>query len=183
MNAKDDTTRLSLCDGAYTTSTTTTTTVTTSTTTTTTTTATTSTTTTTTTTTTSTTTIPNGYSLMRSGSCPSPFAFIESLQECSAAARALDLVDKTASRISTTVPNNRAEVPHGCYFFQRNPGNYKLFWNEEGRMDAADDEARLSVCIGNFATTTLTTTTTTATTTVDYPNPCGCDSYLLGAKP
>eukprot|EP00729_Bicosta_minor_P006843 gene6843-19024_t len=157
MDAKDDTTRLSLCNGEYTTSTTTTT--------------------------TSTTTIPKDYSLMRSGSCPSPFAFIESLQECSAAARALDLVDKTASRISTTVPNNRAEVPHGCYFFQSNPGAkpsskyvckgelsivrcYGYFGATCREDTRRCDQTQTTATPSTTATTTTTTTTTTSATTI-----------------
>ena len=88
------------------------------------------------------------YSLMDYGTCPSPHKFIASYAECSAAARALDLGDTSATRIATNVNNNRADVPHGCYWFVENQGNFRLFWNEEGRMAAVDDTTHLSLCIG-----------------------------------
>ena len=57
----------------------------------------------------------------------------------------LKLGDKSATRISTTVSNNRAEVPHGCYFQPANSGDFRLFWNEEGLMDDSSTE-RVSIC-------------------------------------
>ena len=126
--------------------------------------------------------VPAVYSLRQIGSCVSPsFAFIETAADCSAAARSLGLPDVSATTISTAVNNNRNEVPHGCYFYAANPGNFRLFFNPVGLLNANTDTDRQSVCIGRPTTVTVTEPPTGAGACVDQPLCSDVDASLCSS--
>ena len=112
------------------------------------------------------------YNLRPIGSClPPNFAFVETAAGCSAAARALGLPDVSATTISTAVSNNRDEVPHGCYFYPANPGDFRLFFNLAGLRNATHDTDRQSVCIGSPSTSAAPTGAPTGTPSTRPTNP------------
>ena len=84
---------------------------------------------------------PATVTQMTTGTCPPPFAFIETAFECEAVANVLGLDDTTATAV---VGNMRADHPHGCYL-DRQSG--MLYINDSGDRNN-NDQNRVSICYG-----------------------------------
>ena len=89
------------------------------------------------------------YTAQEVGTCDAAAgsAFIETADDCVAAATALGLPDVKPTVLTAEVTAS-ATMPHGCYHKASNHADTQLWFNEAGMNDSTDTE-RVSIC-GEF---------------------------------
>jgi hypothetical protein len=80
----------------------------------------------------------DSYQLQSVGTCSAGTQFIESIEDCSAAAASLNLDDSTASAWVYGIG-----YPHGCFMYN----GYYLYFNDGGKLHSSSG-LHISICEG-----------------------------------